>query len=177
MVKSGHQSTNEEAFGMAYVFRPAKQGEIDAVFSLFEKRIQWMDREEIRQWNVTDYLAVYPKSYYQQQQAKGNLYVLTGDTIVRAVVLLQNDERWQDRSDSRAFYVHNLVTDPSVKGVGKRMLTEIENTARLHKKQYVRLDCAVDNDFLNQYYASAGYALAGQCQDGPYTGNRREKKL
>ena len=162
---------------MAYVFRLAKGEEIDSVFSLFEKRIEWMNQKNIQQWNVTDYLTVYPKSYYQEQQALGNLYVLVDNIIAGAVVLLQSDERWSDRINSSAFYVHNLVTDPVIKGIGKLLLAEVENIAKLHGKRCVRLDCAVDNAVLNDYYASAGYELAGKCQDGPYIGNRREKKL
>lgn len=164
---------------MGYKLRPAAKDDIDAVFSLFEKRIHWMDENGIRQWNVTDYLTAYPKSYYQKQQSLGNLYVyvLPSNTIAGAAVLLQTDERWPDGSNIPAFYVHNLVTDPAVKGIGRPLLLEVEKTAKMHGKQYVRLDCAVDNPFLNNYYASNGYRLAGQCQAGSYVGNRREKKL
>lgn len=160
---------------MAYVFRAAKAEELDSVFTLYEKRVRWMDGEGIRQWNVTDYLTAYPKSYYQEQQALGNLYVLFDGGVAGAVVLLQEDERWRDKAGEPAFYVHNLVTDPAVKGIGKQLLLEVEKTARMHGKRYVRLDCAVDNAFLNRYYASMGYEPVGECQDGPYIGNRREK--
>ena len=44
-------------------------------------------------------------------------------------------------------------------------------------KEYLRLDCAVDNPVLNEYYESMGYETAGHCQDGPYYGVRREKRL
>jgi len=30
----------------------------------------------------------------------------------------------------------------------------------------VRLDCSIDNPFLNQYYESMGYEMAGTCKDG-----------
>ena len=32
----------------------------------------------------------------------------------------------------------------------------------------VRLDCAVDNAFLNNYYDLLGYKMVGTCQDGTY---------
>lgn len=44
-------------------------------------------------------------------------------------------------------------------------------------KRFVRLDCAVNNAFLNRYYEAAGYVLSGTCKDGLYEGNRREKIL
>lgn len=162
---------------MSYIFRPAKAEDIDAVFTLFEKRVNWMNEEGIRQWNVTDYLNVYPKSYYQEQQTLGNLYVLVHHTVAGAVVLFQEDARWPEKEASSAVYVHNLVTDPAERGAGKLLLTEVEKMALAHGRRYVRLDCAVDNTFLNNYYAALGYELAGECQEGAYAGNRREKKL
>lgn len=65
---------------MAYTLRPAAAGEIDAVFALFERRVDWMNQRDIHQWNDTDYLNEYPKTYYQQQRELGNLYVLTDNT-------------------------------------------------------------------------------------------------
>ena len=165
---------------MAYTFRPAAAGDIDAVFALFEKRVDWMNEQHIHQWNDTDYLNVYPKSYYVRQCELGNLYVLADDTdgaVTGAVVLLQSDDRWLDRAGSPAYYVHNLVTDPLVKGAGRELLVQAERLAVRHGKRFMRLDCAVDNAFLNGYYENMGYLPAGTCEDGPYRGNRREKAL
>ena len=47
---------------MGYDFRLAKNNEIDTIFSLYKKRIQWMDKSGIQQWNMTNYLEVYPIS-------------------------------------------------------------------------------------------------------------------
>ena len=163
---------------MLYVFRPAEKDEAKAVFELVKKRVQWMDETGIRQWNVTGYLDAYPLSYYEQQQAKGRLYVLLSDSaVIGGVVLLEEDERWSDRAGDPALYVHNLVTDPFVKGAGRQLLTETEHLTAQQKKRFVRLDCAVDNAFLNQYYESQGYHLAGFCEEGFYKGNRREKEI
>ena len=137
-----------------------------------------MDKKRIQQWNTTGYLESYPVDYYTKQQSLGNLYVLTeNSTIIGAVVLLQEDERWADKADLSAFYIHNLVSDPKVTGVGKRILAETEKMALHYGKSAIRLDCAKDNAFLNDYYASFGYKVAGICQDGVYIGNRREKLL
>ena len=76
---------------MKYDFAPAASGEIAAAFSLYEKRVRWMDEQGIRQWNVTDYLNVYPQAYYRRQAEMGSLYVLKeteSGAIVGAAVLL-----------------------------------------------------------------------------------------
>lgn len=105
---------------MGYDFRLAKNNEIDTIFSLYKKRIQWMDKSGIQQWNMTNYLEVYPISYYADRQRLGELYVLSKeDVVIGAVVLLQSDECWPQMADSPAYYVHNLVTELSVKGAGR----------------------------------------------------------
>ena len=163
---------------MSLVFEKANCDEIDSVFTLYKKRVAWMDEAGIRQWNVTDYLGAYPKSYYEEQLHNDNLFVLREDCqIIGAVVLLQNDDRWSDKAKASAYYIHNLVTEPAYKGAGKIILEEAAKLALCNNKQYIRLDCAVDNRFLNEYYESLGYHFAGNCEDGPYKGNRREKVL
>ena len=41
----------------------------------------------------------------------------------------------------------------------------------------MRLDSAIGNKNLENYYASRGYRSAGFCKDGLYEGVLREKKL
>ena len=163
---------------MTYVFQAAKSEDVEPVFFLYKKRVHWMDKSGIHQWNDQDYLSVYPMAYFEKQQKLGNLYVLKDrECIIGAVVILQRDDRWLDRDDFSAYYIHNLVTDPAIKGTGKTILIEAEQLAIRHGKHFIRLDCAVDNAFLNEYYSSLGYELAGYCVDGSYKGNRREKTL
>ena len=131
-----------------YALRSARPEEVDEVFSLYEKRVRWMDEKGIRQWNDTDYLNAYPA-----------------------------DERWAESEDEPAFYVHNLVTDSSAPGAGRALLAAAEALGQAHGKRYMRLDCAVDSAFLNGYYEAMGYRAVGQCEDGPYVGVKRQKEL
>lgn len=167
---------------MGYLLEAARPSDIPSVFSLYEERVRWMDGANIRQWNVMDYLDAYPAAYYREQQRLGNLYVLRDEadgTVMGAAVLLQSDSRWPDRAASPAYYVHNLVTAPvpAAKGLGRQLLMKAEEMAISRGKRFMRLDCAADNLFLNQYYEALGYRIAGHCEEGPYSGNRREKRL
>ncbi len=165
---------------MDYIFQPAKIEDVQDIFQLYVNRVQWMDKKGLRQWNATGYLSRYPMEYYRKQCESGTLYLLrsvAGNEIVGAVVLLHSDERWPDRGDVSAYYVHNLVTRPAFGGCGHRLLDEAEKMAIEHGKQFIRLDCALDNPVLNDYYGALGYAPAGQCEDGPYIGNLRQKAL
>ena len=165
---------------MPYIFGNAEEREINDVFALYRKRVDWMDKAGIRQWNTTGYLTAYPPAYYREQEAAGTLYVLRRKDTglpVGAVVLLSSDAGWPDSDTVSAFYLHRLVTDPAVRGAGKRLIAEAEKLAVSVRKTRVRLDCAADNAFLNRYYEALGYLPCGLCTDGPYTGIRREKLL
>ena len=43
------------------------------------------------------------------------------------------------------------------------------------EKAAVRLDCAENNPFLNDYYEKHGYKEKGKCSDGEYHGILRQK--
>ena len=106
------------------------------------------------------------------------MYVITNnEKIVSAIVLLEKDERWKEDNKCSAYYLHNFVTDIQIKGIGKRMLEFVEKLAIKNKKTKLRLDCAENNEFLNNYYEKAGYNIVGKCTEGLYTGNKREKNL
>ena len=105
------------------------------------------------------------------------MFLKEKERIAGAVVLLSADDRWPDGQSASAFYLHNLVTDPYVKGVGRELLREAEALALRQQKRFLRLDCSIYSVFLNHYSESAGFHLAGRCKEGPYEGNLREKAL
>ena len=164
---------------MNRIFRRARLPEAEAVYHLIEQRIQWMNENGISGWNKTDYLHFYPRSYFQQQCAAGQLYVLVSDAgqVQGAVILLEEDIRWAGFAPATAFYVHNLVSALDAHGAGSVILAETETLARAGHKQFVRLDCAETNAALNRFYENAGYLPRGTCDDGPYHGILREKVL
>ncbi len=102
-----------------YVFRKIIQEEIPSMFSLVLKRIVWMDENNIRQWNVTNYAEAYPENYYYEQYENGNVFVLeeekTGE-IVCAAILQETDKRWNDNVPS--IYLHNFVSKVGAKSAG-----------------------------------------------------------
>lgn len=162
---------------MAEKLEVAKKEEVGKIFSLYEDRVRWMDRNGIQQWNTDDYLLIYPLEYFGQMQEEGKLYALKDPygTIVGAVVLTREDSRWDD--DAPAIYLHNHVTDPGVRGMGQVIIEQAGEIAAAENIPCLRLDCARDNAFLNVYYESLGFEDCGICEDGPYVGIRRQKKI
>lgn len=162
-----------------FEFRQGTVGDVPDVIRLIERRIEWMDRKGINQWNRNHYRERYPDSYYVQTAEKGQLYVLVDKEdcqIIAGAVLLTEDYRWGESND-KAYYVHNLVSDIYVRDAGKEIVNQIENHARNLGMRYVRLDCIVGNQRLNIWYENLGYEYVRTITDGEYQGNLREKEL
>lgn len=161
-----------------YLFRKALPEEIPAVFALIMRRVAWMDRVGIHQWNDTDYAARYPLAYYEQRRQKEELFVLEDratEQILCVGALFHEDERWPEQAS--AFYLHHLAAEVGVKGAGSIFLQAAEIYTASQGKTYLRLDSAVGNKTLEEYYTSRGYVEAGSCVDGLYRGILRQKKL
>lgn len=163
-----------------YALRSARPEEVDEVFSLYEKRVRWMDEKGIRQWNDTDYLNAYPADYYREMRAKDCLYVLTD-------VARQNHRRGGAAFGGRALggvreraCVLRAQSRDGFLRVGARVGRCSPPRRRWGRRTASAIcgwDCAVDSAFLNGYYESLGYRAAGQCEDGPYVGVKRQKEL
>ena len=160
-----------------YIFRQATPLEIQAVFDLIMARVAWMDTVGIRQWNTTRYDQRYPLHYYEQRRQQEELFVLTDETgkLLSVGALLHEDVRWPDPES--AFYLHHLASALDAKGAGSIFLQEAERYTAGQGRQYLRLDSAVGNKTLEDYYTSRGYTEAGRCTDGLYAGILRQKKL
>ena len=163
---------------MQYIFRKAEQGEVSAVFALIMRRVAWMDQVGIRQWNTTRYDQRYPLDYYETRRQQQELFVLEerpSERLVCVGALFHEDVRWPDPQS--AFYLHHFASEVDAKGVGSIFLQEAERYTKEQGRAYLRLDSAVGNQTLANYYTSRGYVEAGRCTDGLYAGILREKKL
>ncbi len=165
---------------MDYQFALADESVLEQIFALIDRRIDWMDEVGIRQWNVTNYRATYPREHYIEQMRHGRLFVLkraTDDTVVATAVLYEVDPRWPDGDTASAYYVHHFASAIGEKGVGRILLRHLEEYTRRQGKAVLRLDCADGNTTLNRYYAEKGYHPCGTCVDGLYRGILQEKPL
>lgn len=167
-------------------YRKARLQDVDAIMSLVQQRIDWMNETGLHQWNETDYFGRYPRKYWEDNI----YYFLVGEAedgrIVAAIALYDNDVRWTrdgKLNDSivpvaeRAYYLHHLVTDTGSRGVGREMLRYVERYAQQNGISLLRLDSAVGNTNLEYYYTEMGYSACGTCHDRLYHGILRQKRL
>ena len=162
-----------------FIFRKIEKEELPALFELIKSRIRWMDEVGIEQWNKTHYTDVYPMSYYEGHRKDGRVFVLmdTSDgTMAAAAVIKTEDDRWPE-NDVPAYYLHNFASDIKKKGSGSVFLSHMEEYAKSQGMAYMRLDSAVGNRPLEDYYTARGYVPCGTCVDGLYEGILRQKAL
>lgn len=151
------------------ILRRAEPGELDAAYGLILERVAWMDRVGLRQWNNNGYLEAYPRAYFGEQLEAGRLYVLVEDgAIAAAAVLLDEDPRWAEFPPEEAWYIHNFASAVAHRGAGGAMLDRLRERAAERGKRALRLDCAMDSAFLNDYYEKRGFCRVGECCEGPY---------
>ena len=175
---NGENAERDRKMADKYIFRKAAPREVTAVFDLIMSRVAWMDRVGIQQWNMTKYDECYPLAYYEMRRQKDELFVLEESSTGKLAcvgALFHEDERWPDKE--AAYYLHHLAADLDFKGAGSIFLQLAERYAADQGMQYLRLDSAVDNPVLEEYYTSRGYREAGRCIDGLYEGILRQKKL
>lgn len=159
---------------MDYIFCLANEHDVHKIISLIEKRIQWMDKQNIKQWNTTHYMDCYPYEYFLEKIKNEAFYVvLQDDEIKGAVAVFKEDYRWE--MNHQFFYIHHLTTDINTPGIGKILLYECEQLAIQKRKLGLRLDCQKENKRLNDYYYSLGYRYVEEIVDEEYIGNKLEK--
>ena len=159
---------------MTIVISKPKIDDIYQIRDLIRKRINWMDEVGIDQWNNTLYLERYPYDYFVDNIDYFYIAKL-GNRIVAFMAAYTEDDRWPDKKN--AFYIHHLTADPDYKGVGNQMMDFIESEAVIKGVDYIRLDSAIGNIKLEDYYTKRGYKEYGRCEDGLYKGILREKKV
>lgn len=154
----------------------AAPADLDAVMELIRQRIAWMDARRLEQWNRTDYLICYPRSYFLSIIQRGEVYVaVENDRRLGVMALFASDPRWQ--ADRPAFYVHHLATSLHTHGLGAKMLEYAKQLACEQGKSALRLDAQKSNPRLNAYYERLGFRFVEEMQEGAYIGIKRELLL
>ena len=163
-------------------FRKARSLDVDAIITLVQRRIDWMNHVGLHQWNETDYFGRYPRAYWERNISRFLVGEQEGRVVV-AIALYTEDVRWTrdghytGTASGNAYYLHHLVTDPACKGAGRKMMLHVEQYAIEHHVSLLRLDSAVGNLPLEKYYTALGYLPCGTCHHQLYHGVLREKAL
>jgi len=147
---------------------PAQSDDLARYLDLLEGVAAWLETRGIRQWPRGIFRG--SSDYYEQSIKQQEVQLaFIGDELVGTLrVLLREPIVWPEIVEDDAIYVYNLAVKRAraESGLGGRMLEWACTRAAALGRQYVRLDCVTNNDFLRDYYARAGFEERGEIEAG-----------
>jgi GNAT superfamily N-acetyltransferase len=130
------------------------------IVELRDAAAPWLQRRGVEQWAPGEVRAEHVRRQIEADQ----WYVVRRHERVLAALRVLDDDRevWGARNDG-ALYVHGLVIDREVAGIGlgASLLDWVERIAVEQGKSWVRLDCVASNQKLCRYYADLGFLEVG----------------
>ena len=134
-------------------------------FELFPKAIKEMETNGIYQWDD-----LYPtREDFEEDIKKKALYISLKENKLAAVYVIngESDPEYKsctwNGSDEKAYFLHRLCVSPDFQhqGVGKEVLSHIEEQLSVMGYESVRLDAFTENPFALKMYEKSGYEKRG----------------
>lgn len=147
-------------------FQKGNKKDADRIYELFSMGIMEMTANGIHQWDE-----IYPnRNDIDEDLEKEELFVgMSGNEIAVAYVLNKEcDEQYLTGKwllDTEDYIViHRLCVHPNFqrKGIGKRTLQHIEETAKQQGIRAIRLDAFSQNPYALKMYEALGYTVVGE---------------
>ncbi len=146
-------------------YRLAKTEDVERIFELICDAIKEMESRGIFQWD-----AIYPtrEDFYEDIEDEALYIAYEEDAIVAIYVIsAKSDEAYQNATwkypDETAYILHRFCVAPGYQnqGMGKKILTNIEEQVRSMGYESVRLDVFTGNPFALKLYDKSGYETRG----------------
>ena len=150
---------------MNITFKQVEIKDKSAVLNLFKKTAEKIDKMNIDHWQ---YWKNPPqeKIKWVEEGIKNNEFFFINDLIgknIGMVRILNEDLLYWEKQNEKAKYVHSLVVKEEFngKGLGTKILQEIENNAKKDNCKYLRLDADSKNPKLCKYYEKLHFKKVG----------------
>jgi len=166
---------------MKITFKQIKIKDKNIVLSLFKKTAEKIKKKNIDHWQ---YWINPPQEKVKWVEAGINnnefffLDDLNGKNI-GMVRILNEDLLYWGKQTEKSKYVHSLVIKEEYngKGIGIKVLQEIENMAKKENYKYVRLDADSKNLNLCKYYENLNFIKVGIKKSAVSNNNLYEKEI
>lgn len=146
-------------------FNQISKGEKEEVLQLFKEAAEKIHKMNIDHWQ---YWKNPPKEKIKwiEQGIENNefFFINTSDNKNLGMVrILNEDVLYWGKQEHKATYIHSLVVREKYngKGLGTRIIQEIENQAKRNNCKYLRLDADSKNPKLCHYYEKLGFKHVG----------------
>jgi GNAT superfamily N-acetyltransferase len=139
------------------------------VITLLKSVASWLKENEIKQWGYL--LEGGDDEEIEQAIANNETYLVVKEgELVGTFTLLAGQSEWDKHvwgteASTNVIYLHRLAILPTYmkRGLGKSLINWILNNQ--YDKEYIRLDCVLENSRLNHFYKENGFELVGT-EDG-----------
>lgn len=154
----------------------AEEKDILKIIEILKERCDWFKKNRIDQWNEKYYKEIYNVPYFKQARRKHHLYVVKDQEEIIGLFLLKEEDKVYWHDEENAYYIHHFVHKIGYPGLGKKMLSFIEEKAKIDHKTYLRGDCMRSNPKINDYWESLGFKKRKE-GDIPYSYRLWEKRV
>ncbi len=146
-------------------YRLGRFEDIESITALIQEAIKEMEKHNIYQWDE-----IYPTvKDFEDDIKKGNLYVAEENEKIIALYVISaeadeayNYTEWKYPSET-SLVLHRFCVSPSFqnRGIGRKVLTEIELQVKNKGYDSIRLDVFTKNPYAQRLYRNNGYEVRG----------------
>lgn len=139
--------------------RTAGSADVDAIFDLYDKAVEFQKHVFDKHWLGFD------ASLVNREIAESRLWKMVENGEIACIwsVAYADPIIWGDNSHIGAMYIHRIVTTPDFRG--RAFVRTIAGWARGHAREnglrFVRMDTWGDNQKLIEYYQGCGFEFLG----------------
>ena len=143
---------------------PAQPGDLLHYLDFLEEIEDWLESKGIEEWDSGMFRDA--RHYFAESIERGEVHLaFIGGQMVGTLRLISRDAIvWPEIIEDDGAYVYNLAVGRTWSGqrLGRRMLEWAERRTAAMGRDYLRLDCFANNDFLPGYYRDAGFTDRGE---------------
>ncbi|MBI2558876.1 GNAT family N-acetyltransferase [Candidatus Woesearchaeota archaeon] len=139
--------------------KKARVKNLGKIYGIILECAEWLKSKRINQWSTP-----YPRNLFKKDIEKEKVFyfavnkkIIGTATLSRTMPFYHPKNIWD--SDKSALYLCRLAVARRLKnkGIGKKLLSQIENFAKSKKIKNLRIDIVKSNKFLKKYYSDAGF--------------------
>ena len=152
---------------------PAQFEDLRRYVDLLEGVADWLETRAVKQWPPGNFRL--SADYYSESIRMEEVHLaFVGDELVGTLrLLLREPIVWPEVVEDDAVYLYNLAVRRTWagRGLGRHMLEWASDRAASLGREYVRLDCVAESDFLRDYYVQNGFEERGEIEarfPGPF---------
>jgi ribosomal protein S18 acetylase RimI-like enzyme len=154
--------------------RQAGADDVDEIVAILSGAARWLLARGIDQWPDP-----FPRARVDALTRQGEFYVgVLGGRVVATLALLWSDPAFWGERPPDAGYVHALAVSRAWagRGLGGELLAWAEEQVVREGREFLRLDCRVENEALRRYYESTGFEQRGEVSVDEFTSMRYERR-